>query len=109
MNISVSSRINQYGVMRAVGMSGRQLVRMVASESAAYALVGCAAGAVLGLPRHAFLYDQMITTRWGDAWSLPWLPLVIIIGLSLATTFLSIIGPTKKIRRMDIVDVVNAE
>ena len=109
MNISVSSRINQYGVMRAVGMSGRQLVRMVASESAAYALVGCAAGAVLGLPLHAFLYDQMITTRWGDAWSLPWLPLVIIIGLSLATTFLSIIGPTKKIRRMDIVDVVNAE
>ncbi len=109
MNISVSSRINQYGVMRAVGMSGRQLVQMVASESAAYALVGCAAGAVLGLPLHAFLYDQMITTRWGDAWSLPWLPLVIIIGLSLATTFLSIIGPTKKIRRMDIVDVVNAE
>ena len=109
MNISVSSRINQYGVMRAVGMSGRQLVRMVASESAAYALVGCAAGAVLGLPLHAFLYDQMITTRWGDAWSLPWLPLVIIIGLSLATTFLSIIGPTKKIRRMDIVDVINGE
>lgn len=109
MNISVSSRINQYGVMRAVGMSGRQLVRMVASESAAYALVGCAAGAVLGLPLHAFLYDQMVTARWGDAWSLPWLPLAIIIGLSLATTFLSIIGPTKKIRRMDIVDVVNAE
>lgn len=51
----------------------------------------------------------MITTRWGDAWSLPWLPLVIIIGLSLATTFLSIIGPTKKIRRMDIVDVINGE
>lgn len=109
MNISVSSRINQYGVMRAVGMSGRQLVRMVASESAAYALVGCLAGTVLGLPLHALLYDRMITIRWGDAWSLPWLPLVIIIGLSLATTFLSIIGPTQKIRRMDIVDVVNAE
>lgn len=109
MNISVSSRINQYGVMRAVGMSGRQLVRMVASESAAYALVGCLAGTVLGLPLHALLYDRMITIRWGDAWSLPWLPLVIIIGLSLATTFLSIIGPTQKIRRMDIVDVIESE
>ncbi|WP_195270156.1 FtsX-like permease family protein [Eubacterium sp. 1001713B170207_170306_E7] len=109
MNISVSSRMGQYGVMRAVGMSGRQLVRMVASESAAYALAGCAAGTVLGLPLHAFLYGQMITARWGDAWALPWLPLAIIIGLALATTLLSIIGPTQKIRRMDIVDVVNAE
>lgn len=109
MNISVSSRINQYGVMRAVGMSGRQLVRMVASESAAYALVGCIAGAVLGLPLHAFLFDRLITARWGDAWTLPWLPLTIIIALSLATTLLSIIAPTKKIRHMDIVDVVNAE
>lgn len=38
--MSVSARTKQYGVMRAVGMDGSQLTRMVAAEAFTYAVSG---------------------------------------------------------------------
>jgi len=42
VNASVSSRMNNYGIMRAVGMSGKQLKKIITAE-AAYAITGCTA------------------------------------------------------------------
>ena len=56
--MSVSARIRQYGSMRAIGMSNRQLVRMIAAEAATYAICGSITGCVLGLPTHKFLYEN---------------------------------------------------
>jgi len=109
MNTSVSSRMNQYGVMRAVGMSGKQLHRMVAAEASAYAVYGCLVGCILGLPLHQYLFRSIITFRWGLAWQPPLTALAIIVGVAILTTFLSVIGPVKKINKMDIVNVVNAQ
>lgn len=44
ISMSVSARTRQYGAMRAVGMDGRQLTRMIAAEAATYALTGCLLG-----------------------------------------------------------------
>jgi putative ABC transport system permease protein len=109
MNTSVSGRMNQYGVMRAVGMSGRQLQRMVVAEAAAYAVCGCLAGCAVGLPLHRINYRLSITSHWGIEWRLPLAALGIIIGIAVLTTFLSVIGPVRKINRMDVVNVVNAQ
>jgi len=54
VNASVSSRMNNYGIMRAVGMSGKQLKKII--TAAAYAITGCIAGSVLGLLLHRFFY-----------------------------------------------------
>lgn len=109
MNTSVSGRMNQYGVMRAVGMSGKQLHRMVVAEAGTYAVCGCLAGIVLGLPLHRFIFNSMITFRWGIAWQPPYAALAFISGIAILTTLLSTIGPIKKINKMDIVNVVNAQ
>ena len=50
MNASVAARTRQYGVMRSIGMGAGQLYRMIAAEAATYAVLGCIAGCVLGLP-----------------------------------------------------------
>ncbi len=47
MNISVTSRINYYGIMRAIGMSNKQLRKMVIVESSTYAVSGCLLGVYL--------------------------------------------------------------
>lgn len=109
MNASMAGRLNQYGVMRAVGMSGRQLRRMVFSESASYAVCGCAVGCILGLPLNQVLYRAAITSHWGIPWQPPLVPLLLIVGLSVLTTLLSVIGPVRKISSLDIVGVVNAQ
>ena len=44
INMSVAGRMNQCGVMRAIGMEGKQLLHMVRAEAVVYALFGAAAG-----------------------------------------------------------------
>ncbi|KWX75435.1 hypothetical protein AMQ84_17540 [Paenibacillus riograndensis] len=109
VNASVSSRMGNYGVMRAVGMSGRQLKRMVMAEAAAYAISGSLLGGVLGLLLHRFFYGLMITSNWGELWQPPILVLTITIAAAILTTFVAAISPTRKMDKMSIVNVVNAQ
>lgn len=104
--MSVSARIRQYGAMRAVGMENGQLVRMVAAEALTYACAGVAAGGIVGLWLHHFVFTYMVTVRWGDAWYLPVRYIVIILSVVAVSVFLAIIGPARRIRRMSIVDTI---
>lgn len=109
MNMSVTGRMNQYGIMRAVGMSGKQLHHLVLAEASTYAICGCLMGCILGLPLHRLIYHSMITSRWSIEWQFPFTPLAVIIIIAVVTTILSVIRPVKKINEMDIVNVVNAQ
>lgn len=109
VNASVSSRMGNYGVMRAVGMSGKQLKRMVTAEAAVYAITGSIAGCVLGLPLHRLFFQLMITSNWGELWQPPLAVLTVTILAAILTTFVAVISPTKKVEEMSIVNVVNAQ
>ncbi len=107
--MSVSARTKEYGAMRAIGMSRKQLFRMVAGEAAAYALFGVAFGCAAGLPLNRLLFRSLVTSRWGDAWSVPGRELLVILAVMLSSVCLAVIGPTRQIRRMTIVDTINRE
>lgn len=108
VNASVSNRMRNYGVMRAVGMSGRQLKKIITAEAATYAITGCIVGSVLGLLLHRFFYDILVTSNWGAPWQPPFAILAVTIFAALLTTFISVLSPAKKIEEMSIVNVVNA-
>lgn len=108
VNASVSNRMGNYGVMRAVGMSMRQLKKMVIAEMASYTAVGILAGGTLGLALHKFFFAVMVTSNWGDAWQPPAAVLCITAIAAILTTFIAVVSPTKKIEKTSIVDVVNA-
>jgi putative ABC transport system permease protein len=109
MNTSVSARMNQYGMMRSVGMSIKQLQHMVMAEAGTYSVCGCLAGCILGLPLHKFLYAKAITSHWGIAWQIPVSTLAIIVIIVFIAAVISVIGPVKKISKIDIVNVINAQ
>ena len=56
MNASVSAHMKQYGIMRSMGMSSKQLRRMIAAQAMSYALSGCIAGCLLGLPLNKMMF-----------------------------------------------------
>ncbi|WP_018751225.1 FtsX-like permease family protein [Paenibacillus sanguinis] len=109
VNASVSSRMGSYGMMRAVGMSGKQLKKMVTAEAAAYAISGSLTGGILGLILHRFFFGMLITANWGELWQPPLAVLIVTISAAILTTFIAVISPTRKIENMSIVNVVNAE
>ena len=70
ISMSVSARIKQYGSMRAVGMDGRQLSKMILAEAFTYAFWGCFIGCAIGLPFSKMMYDFLITNQFPYAsWS----------------------------------------
>ena len=109
VRMGVAARSRQYGVLRAIGMSGRQLTRMVAAEAAAYAAGGVVLGFVLGLWLHWFLYSSLVTRTFGTPWTVPWPELGLIAAVILLTTALSVHGPVKRLRALSITDTLTAQ
>ena len=107
ISMSVSAHIRQYGAMRAIGMSDLQLLRMVACETSAYGLSGIFFGCLIGLPLHWLLFREIVTSRWGTAWSIPVLPVAIILLITLFAILLAVLAPAKRIHNLSIVDTIN--
>ncbi len=79
ISMSVSARIKQYGAMRAVGMSKKQLGNMVKAETRTYSCLGCAIGLIIGLLFSKWLYGFLVTSHYAYAtWHLPVAELAVI-------------------------------
>lgn len=106
--MSVVARIRQYGAMRAIGISIRQLQSMVAAETLTYLVGGLAEGLLLGLPLHYYLYRWAITERWGDAWQVPLMECVVIAAVMIVSAAAAMTGPIRRIREMSVVETISA-
>ena len=90
MNASVAARTRQYGVMRSIGMGAGQLYKMIAAEAVTYAVLGCIAGCVLGLPLNRMMFQFLIAGKWGISWQLPATSLLLIVVLCFSSAALAI-------------------
>lgn len=109
INMGVAAKMKEYGGMRAIGMSNRQLVRMIIAEAGTYAISGVIWGCIIGLPMHWVIYVSLITNIWGTAWSIPVIPLILIIAIVLLTSLIAVKSPAKRLERMSIVENINAQ
>lgn len=109
ISMSVSARIKQYGAMRAIGMSSRQLVKMITTEAATYSFVGSLTGCLVGLPVHKYLFEHMVTGRWGDPWRIPVPVLAIMVLLVVITALIAVRGPARRIHNMSVIDTISAQ
>lgn len=108
MSMSVAARTGQFGVMRAIGMSGRQVRRIILSEALSYAVSGCAAGCAIGLPLNALFFRRVIGDYWGDPWRLPAAELAVILAVVLFSAAIASVKPAKRIMNMTVTDAISA-
>ena len=90
-------------------MSNRQLIKMIIAEAGTYAISGVFWGCIIGIPMHWVIYVSLITNIWGTAWSVPFIPLILIIAIVLLTSLLAVKGPAKRLQRMSIVENISAQ
>ncbi len=107
MNTSVAAKTRYLGIMRAVGMTGSQLNKMILAEAAAYSLTGCAAGSILGVLLQRVLILNYLT-HFSLKWRLPVAQLVIILFITTIVTAFSVVSPLKRIRSKGITEVINS-
>ncbi len=107
ISMSVSTRTKQYGVMRAIGMSTRQVTKMITAEAMTYAMTGCISGCVIGLVINRAMYRFLIENHFAYAmWSIPVIPLVVILLFVFGSVVLAVLSPTRRIGSMAINETI---
>lgn len=108
ISLSVSGRMKQYGAMRAVGMDGWQITKMISAEAVTYALSGCVIGCILGLAIGKALFDILIRDHFAYAvWTLPVSRLLVVVVFVLVATFAAIHAPSRRMRNMAVTETLN--
>jgi putative ABC transport system permease protein len=105
--LSVFERTREIGMLRAVGMTRRQVRRMVRQESVITALIG----AGLGLPLGIFLaavFTQVLSDQ-GIGFSLPVGSLITFTIVAILAGILAAVLPARRAARLDVLEALHYE
>jgi putative ABC transport system permease protein len=103
--LTVFERTRELGMLRAVGMTRRQVRAMIFHESVVTALIGAALGIPLGiglgaLVGHAIEYP---------AFTVPWATLVIFVLAAIIVGLLAAIFPARRAARLNVLQALQYE
>lgn len=107
ISMSVSAGMRQYGAMRAVGMSMKQMTKMIAAEALTYALCGMAFGLAGGLTIHRLIVTRLLITHFGGSWKIPAEPMAEILLLFVLSCIAAVYVPVKRLRAMAVTETIN--
>jgi putative ABC transport system permease protein len=105
--LSVHERTRELGMLRAVGMSRRQVRRMIRGEAVITALIGAVLGLVLGAV-FATLVSRPLADE-GFTLSFPVATLIVLAILAGVAGVLAAVPPARRAARVDVLRAVTAE
>jgi putative ABC transport system permease protein len=105
MVLTVFERTRELGMLRAVGMTRRQVRRMIRHESVVTALIGAALGIPLGVAIAA-LVGRAISFV---AFTVPWGSLVTFIVAAIVVGLLAAIFPARRASRLNVLEALHYE
>jgi putative ABC transport system permease protein len=106
--LSVIERTREVGLLRAVGLSRRQLKRMVRLESVVIALLGTVLGLVLGIA-FGIALQRALEDEGIDVLSIPWTQLVIFVLASIVFGILAAAFPARRAAKLNVLTAITTE
>ena len=108
LTLSVFERTHEIGLLRAVGMTRRQLRRVIRWEAATIALYGALIGVVLGLAFGVAL-SVAIPDNIIDRVSVPGAQMVGLVLVAVAFGLLAAVFPSYRAGRMNVLEAIAAD
>ncbi len=103
--LSVTERIREIGLLRAVGLSRRQLRTMLRLESVAIALLGAVLGVVVGLG-FALALQRSLADDGLDVLAIPGLQLLGFVAVAGVVGVLAALWPGRRAARLDVLRAI---
>jgi putative ABC transport system permease protein len=105
--LSIHERTRELGMLRAIGMSRRQVRRMIRYEAVITALIGAFLGLILGIV-FAALVSRPLADE-GFTLSYPIATLVLLMVLAAIAGVIAAIGPARRAARLDVLEALAYE
>ena len=103
--LTVFERTRELGMLRAVGMSRRQVRRMIRHESIITALLGAALGIPVGI-----LLALMVGGAIGfAAFTIPWGTLIVFVIAAIIAGLIAAIWPARRAGRLNVLQALSYE
>ena len=97
--LSVYERTREIGMLRAIGMTRRQVRRMIRQESIITALIGAAVGLPLGIFLAALVNRAL--AEYDIRFAVPWIQLVVLTIVAIVIGILAAIMPARRAAKLD--------
>jgi putative ABC transport system permease protein len=105
--LSVYERTREIGMLRAIGMTRRQVRRMIRQESIITALIGAAIGLPLGIFLAALVNRAL--SEYDVRFSIPWVWLVAITVVAIIIGMLAAILPARRAAKLNPLEAIAYE
>jgi len=105
--LTVFERTRELGMLRAIGMTRRQVRRMVRQESIVTALIGAALGIAVGTFLAALTSRAL--EQYGIGFAIPYGTLVVFVGVAIVAGMLAAILPARRASRLNILEALQYE
>jgi putative ABC transport system permease protein len=106
--LSVIERTREVGLLRAVGLSRRQLRRMVRLESVIVAVLGAALGVGMGLV-FGIALQRAVADQGVDVLAIPWWQLAGFVALAAVAGVLAAVLPARRAAGLDVLTAIGTE
>ncbi|MGY6501065.1 MAG: ABC transporter permease [Acidimicrobiales bacterium] len=103
--LSVHERTRELGLLRAVGMTRRQLRTAIRWESVLISLLGTALGFVLGVGG-AWGITKALSGEGVTQFVIPGQQLAVIVGLAVVAGVVAALGPARRAARLNILEAI---
>lgn len=113
-NISYNllSRLREYGIMKAIGLTRKQFRKMIQFEGLAYggisAFFACSIAFIIQIA--TFVFEAYISRYplYHKQFFLDWQPYVLVIAINLVIGYLATVGPISQVNKAEITDSIRA-
>jgi ABC-type antimicrobial peptide transport system permease subunit len=105
--LSVFERTRELGMLRAIGMTRRQVRRMVRHESIVTALIGATFGIAVGMFLAGIVTHAL--SKYGIVFAVPYLSLVVFGGIAILAGMLAAILPARRASKLNVLEALQYE
>jgi putative ABC transport system permease protein len=105
--LSVFERTRELGMLRAIGMTRRQVRRMIRHESVVTALIGAALG--IGVGMFLAVLTTAALSQYGIVFAVPYGTLVVFVGVAILAGMLAAILPARRASRLNVLEALQYE